>query len=370
MDVLYVVNKDQVVIIPGEHGDVDMEIFRVEWKGNQYTAGDLSELFANKLDQTLRAEPPEGMKHNGYAAPRYSGIRVSGPAVTVLFRTATDIGPMKKGSMVSLDITLALPCSHLPWDQKEKMDAIDVWFTNYITSTNDKPIDAVEPHVIPCRITKIWKPTSAHIEANVLHELERHCALKKTHILLKCLMKKVDKFNCEHRLFHAELKESPARSQLIKLIECGKHLEENDRVNHCMRHGYILLSPDETDKHNELKKKSISINAAYAKQILFQRATREDYKPGCADQTRALTLMKEIVAEIANPETLHINNHIHHSFPPICKFSVREILSSQFHELASNLLHLYDKLISSISTLVSIDMFKKSSFALIKARRS
>ncbi len=133
VDILYVLNKGQVVIIPGKHGEVDIETFRVEWQRSKYTASELSELFANELDQALRTEPPEGMEHNGYAAPRYSGIRVSGPAVTVLFRTATDIGPMKKGSMVSLDITLALPYSYLPWDQRQKMDAIDVWFTKYIT---------------------------------------------------------------------------------------------------------------------------------------------------------------------------------------------------------------------------------------------
>ncbi len=256
--------------------------------------------------------------------------------------------------MVSLDITLALPCSYLPWDQKEKMDAIDVWFTKYITSTNDKPIDAAEPHVIPCRVRKIWKPTTAHTEANVLHELERNCALKRAHILLKCLIKKVDTFNCEHKLYHTELDENMARSQLITLIENCGHPANTHQVNRRMRYGHMFLSPEETEKHNELKKKSISINAAAAKQILFQRATEEDYTPGCADQTRVLTLMKEVVAEFANPGTLRINNHIHHSFPPIWKFSVREILSSKFVELASSLLHQYDKLSSSISTLVSI----------------
>ncbi len=138
VDILYVLNKGQVTILPGEHGEDGIDYIRVEWKGRKYTASELSELFANELDHVLRAQPPHDMEHNGYVAPRYSGIRVSGPAVTVLFRTATDIGPMKKGSMVSLDITLALPFSYLPCDQKEKMDAIDVWLTKYITSTKDK----------------------------------------------------------------------------------------------------------------------------------------------------------------------------------------------------------------------------------------
>ncbi len=72
VDILYVLNKDQVVIIPGEQ--VDAETFRVAWKGSEYTASEFSELFANELDQALHlhTEPPQGMEHNGYAAPRYS----------------------------------------------------------------------------------------------------------------------------------------------------------------------------------------------------------------------------------------------------------------------------------------------------------
>ncbi len=189
-----------------------------------------------------------------------------------------------------------------------------------------------------------------------MHELERHCALKRAHILLKCLMKKVDKFNWEHRVFDVELDENMARSQVGKLIDNSEQLENTDQVNRCMRYGHIFLSPDEMEKHGELKKKNISINAAAAKQILFQKATEEDYTPGYTDQSRALTLMKAAIADITETRNLLIDNHIHHSFPPIYKVSVRETLSDKFGELASTLLCQYDKLSSSISTLVSINV--------------
>ena len=354
VDTLYILNKDQLTILPGEHGEVDMENFRVKWKGGEYSASELAELFANALDEALRTDSPKGMEHNGYAAPRYSGIRASGPAVTVLFRTATNIGPMEMKRMVSLDITLALPYSYIQSDQQAVMDGIDAWSSKYITSTNDKPIDAVEPHVIPCRVRKGWKPTTAHVEANVLHELDRHCAMKKAHTLLKCLMKKVDTFNHTHRLFHVDVDESTPHLQLTKLIEQSVCLDDIDQVNRCMRYGYILLSPEERDKHNELKKKNISVNAAAAKQILFHNATEEDYKPGCADQSRALTLMKMVIADIAETHSLFVDNHIHHSFPPICKLSVQETLGGKFVELANAILGQYDTLGSSISMLVSI----------------
>ncbi len=169
-------------------------------------------------------------------------------------------------------------------------------------------------------------------------------------------MKKVDEFNWEHRVFDAQMDENMARSQLRKLIDNSEQLENIDQVNQCMRYGHIFLSPDEMDKHSELKKKNISINAAAAKQMLFQKATEEDYKPGCADQSRTLTLMKRAIAGIAETRDLLIDNHIHHSFPPICKVSVRETLSDKFVELASTLVCQYGKLSSSMSALVNINV--------------
>ncbi len=109
-DAIYILDKDKVSIFPGENGEVNIENFHVKWKGVEYCP---IELFAISIDLALQAEPPEGMEHNGYAALRYCGIRVGGPGVTVLFQTATDIGSMKKGSMVSVGIMLIMLGSHL-----------------------------------------------------------------------------------------------------------------------------------------------------------------------------------------------------------------------------------------------------------------
>ena len=372
VDTLYVLNKGQVAIIPGEHGEVDVERFRVEWNGSTYTARGLNELFANELDRALRNEPPEGMEHSGYAAPRYSGIRVSGPAVTVLFRTATDVGLMEKGSMVSLDITLALPLSYLQADQQVKAIAVDIekWFERYIIATNDAPIDAVEPHVIPCHVQRKWKPTSAHIESNALHELRKECALKRAHTLLKCLIRKVGKFNLEHRLFQVESDENEVHSTLINMIEAiavDMDIYDTDQVNRCMRYGYILLSSGERDRYSELKKKQISINVAAAKQIIFHEAEIEDFTPGCIGGSRALILIGKVLNEISKGKTSYITNCISQFFPPICKLSVREIPTRNIDELARNLLCQYDILRSAISEIVSPGISSDKKYNYIKS---
>ncbi len=355
VDTLYVLNRDQVTIVH-DNSDGDEHFLYVKWNGNTYTAGKFSELFADKLNKALSTEPPESMEHNGYASPRYSGIRMSGPAVTVLFRTATDIGPILKGSMVSLDITLALPWSCLASNQKERINGMRKWFKDHISSTNNRPIEAGKPHFIACLVNKekVWKATSAHMEANALHGLEPQCALTKAHRRLKCLLKKMDTFNSEHNLLESDFDENEARSTLIRMIT---DLVDIENVNRCMRHGYIFLSPSERKELGELEKKNISFNATAAKQILFQKATQDDYKPGSVDNLRAQALMKKVLVELANEGSLYIKNQIHDSFPLICKFSVLDTLSGKFDELASNLLFQCNILASASYSDVSIGMF-------------
>ncbi len=343
VDTLYVLNKDQVTIVPGEG---DLYNFRVRWNGIEYSPSELNEQFEKAVDCALRTKPPENMQYNGYKAPHFSGIRVNGPAVTVLFRTAADVGRMEKGSMVSLDITLAIPFSYLPLEPL--LDHVS-WCTQYIVATNvHQPIDVKGPHVIPCRITGGLKSTTAVIEADTLHELEKHCPTKRAHILLKCLMRKVDKFNSEYDVFQIETNENEFHSTLIA------HISSGGNINQSMRYGHIWLQPMERKQLSELPQKDISLNAAAAKQILFKKAKNEDFKPGCVDHSRALGLMREVITEIVQRESMFISNHIIKSFPRISKFSVRETLAENIEELAVNLLCEYDILSTCTFTHVSI----------------
>ncbi len=349
VDTLYVLNKDQVTIIPDEENAFN---FRVRWNENVYSPCQLNEQFEKALDSALCTKAPEGMEYNGYKTPRYSGTRVNGPAVTVLFRTAKEVGRMERGSMVSLDITLAIPFSHLPSQHQHTVTDVESWYRQYIIFTNtSQPIDVKEPHVIPCRIKGAWKPTTAHIEAEALHELQQECSVKRAHVLLKCLMRKVDKFNDEHEMFQVE---EAVNDVHTKLMEDMSKLYDQTDMDQCMRYGYIWLSPRERRQFNELQKKAISINAAAAKQILLMKAQEEDFKPGCADRSRALCLMREVLTDVTKRGSMFITNHIMKSFPPIFKFSVRETLAEKLEELGTNLLCQYDILCSSIFTHVSI----------------
>ncbi len=231
----------------------------VVWKETQYSARELNREFADQLERALKCDPLDGLEHNGYAAPRFSGVRVSGPAVTVLFRTSQQIGNMRPGSFLSVDITLAVPfsCAEGPASTKECLNKIDCWIQNTISRNPTKPIDLPQkPHFIACNVKGVLRLTTAHLEAETFHELEEHSAIKRAYILLKCLNKKMDKWNFRDDFFQTEPTSTELRDNLMKQLCCRQY---DDNMNRCMRYGYVFLSPTERKDYNELPTKIISI---------------------------------------------------------------------------------------------------------------
>ena len=350
VDTLYVLDPSHVTVA---NDDTDMNNARVSYSGKEYSVRQLNTMFADALEKALEGEPPIGMEHNGFAAPEFSGVRISGPAVTVLYRTADQFGPIQKGTMVSLDITLAIPFKNndVLTEIGQKIDAI-------ISVTDCKPIDPPRtPHLIPYSVTGTWKTTTAYIEANVLHELEGHIPLKRAHLLLKCLQRKVEQFTSAYKLFEVDPpQETRYNSRHIELVR-----QLSDLVRHgnssitrqCMKFGYILMTPVERQHHNELDKKNISINNAATKHLLFHKATPEDYKPQLLNEHPTLELMKAVILEFAMQDSYFVQHFFHHRFPSICKFSAREILGDHIHQMVTKLRKLYYVLHNALSKQVS-----------------
>ncbi len=146
VDTLFVLDPKQVTIskyFPGTRN------VRDTYNGNEYSAGQLNTMFADAVELALEGYPPVGMEHN--AAPEFSGVRMGGPAVTVLYRTTAECGPIQKGTMVSLDIILAMPFKKTEWDV---MIEINWKIDRIISRTDNKRMDPPRtPHLIPYAVT-------------------------------------------------------------------------------------------------------------------------------------------------------------------------------------------------------------------------
>ncbi len=193
VDTLFVLDPYHISAVPGAHDGPDIYKFLIMCDGKEYNAQQLNEMFGIALLNALDSDPPSDMEHNGYAAPHFSGIRANGPAWTVLLRTGKDIVPMQKGSMVSVDVTLALPFSCVKGIPEfahalDMLDGISLWTDRIVEANTTKPLELPkEPHLISCPVKGCWKPTTAHIEANALHKLEGQASVKRAYLLLKCL---------------------------------------------------------------------------------------------------------------------------------------------------------------------------------------
>ncbi len=350
VDTLFVLDPRQVTVI---HNDTDILNVRVSYNGNEYSVCQLSKSFANALEKALEGDPPEGMEHNGFAAPEFSGVRMSGPAVTVLYRTAAQCGPIEQGTMVSLDITLAVP-----FKQTDVLMEIGRKIDYIISATDSKPIDPPRmPHLIPYAVTGKWKPSTAHLEAKVLHELDGHTPLKRAHLLLKCLQRKVDKFSSAYKLFDVdpqeENRQSVKNSRLALYLTTLLRNGSISRARQCMKYGYVLLTPMERKQHNELEKNNISSNNAAIKHLIFHEARPEHYIPQLSNEQSTLELMKAVILEFARQDSYFVQHFFHPNFPAICKFSARENLDEKVCEMATKLRQMYDVLHCSFSGEVS-----------------
>ncbi len=128
VDKLFILDPTQVIII---HADTDFQTVCVIYNGNEYSVCQLIRSFAKALEKALEGDTPVGMQHNGFAASDFGGVRISGPAVTVLYGTKTQCGSIQKGTMVSVDTTLAVPfkkadiLTEIGWKIDEIISVVD-----------------------------------------------------------------------------------------------------------------------------------------------------------------------------------------------------------------------------------------------------
>ena len=349
---MFVLDDKEITIHYEGEGAYD---FSIDWKGDKYNARQLNQEFANQLEGVLKCDPPDELKHNGYAAPRFSGVRISGPAVTVLYQTSQQIDNIQKGSMVSVDITLALPFSCIKQEERLKtVNHIKSWADDVIAVNPNIPIDIPdEPHIISGHVEGSWKPSTALIEVDTFHAIDTESPIRRTYLLLKCLNRKVEKWNSKNDTFRVSLKETnlscKLKDHLLRVSRGG----DIEHLNQCMRHGYVLLSPTERDEHKELPAKVISINTAAVKHILLNISERSDFNRQGLNSKRVLKLMVEALHELARKDSFLIRNGIHPGFPSICKLSACVGIADDTGVLADRLLTLYQTLSRAVITDVS-----------------
>ncbi len=168
IDLLFVLEKNQIE---------RLQDGTMRWENKEYTIREFRRFFDDCLDEVLCSKAPDDFDHGGYASPQYSGVRMNGPASTILLTKST--------FTTSVDIT---PC--FPVECPE----VEAWIKRLVLKCDNRPLPTnLKPHLVACAVEEKWQISTAHIEAQLLHEVWGS-VLQQAQIRNKVLLHKVDAF--------------------------------------------------------------------------------------------------------------------------------------------------------------------------------
>ncbi len=344
VDLLFVLSKKQVKVV-----ETDRTV-SVKWCDNMYKPHELVEHFADSLESVLSSAQPNNLQHGGYAAPEFSGVRLCGPAVTVLYKTIGNESTQGQEASedivnMSVDITLAVPLSCL--ECAGNLDsALGGWKEKKLQQVNEPISCCLDLHAVPNTASDRWQLSSALFESELLNQLGSESTVRKAYLLLKALLHRIDKKALEENIFgigEVEMKENSRKLCDRLLANIAERSFSTDHLNRCMRYGHTLLPKDQSVLHGELEKEHVSINKAASKHILLDEAQPGDFEVKHIKSEQVFWLMKQVIEKLVTPDIFvkhalqeHLVGHNLHS-PEICKFSFRKFMVCRCEELAVKL---------------------------------
>ncbi len=355
IDLLFVLSKKQIEIIEND------TTVNVKWCDKVYRPRDLVEEFADSLESVLSGAQPKHLEHGGYTAPDFSGVRLSGPAVTVLYR-AQGRDANEKGTSISVDITLAVPLTYLECAGALDLE-VEEWKKKKLQQVNELISCCLDLHAVPNTASDRWQISSALFESELLNQLESESTVRKAYLLLKALLQRIDKKVLEENIFGIKDMEMGERTRELcdkLLAKIDKRSLCRDQLNRCMRYGHTLLPKDKSVLHGELEKEHVSINKAASKHILLDKARPNDFEVKHLKSEQVFWLMKQVIKQLVTPEVfvnhalqqLLVDHNLHS--PEICKFSFRKFWVCKCEALAVKLQSCYRMALEHCLSKVSI----------------
>ncbi len=332
MDCLYVIDHTPVELKatenPGE--------YKVLFEGDELNPRHVNVEFADYLDPIVKEmQLPSNIRHSGYAAPSFSGVRFNGPAVTSLFEYRLN---EDNSFEISLDLTLAFPVDQDHEAAKDLCQRVQEKIAHIARENVSKQISTTQVHVVPNLVKKVWQLSTAYLEANILRDLPVDGSVNTALHNSKGLTHQLGEVKPEQRLLHlqtsTQVEDGGSRiMQDIMAYQAMEEPTEEDRqeLNQRMRYEHIYLSSEERTQLGETSKSAISINSAAVKHIILEKAFS---RPGSFSSDGAVTsdeLMRDVFRELSDTSSASVP----HAFltTPISKFSLLPSLASVKYEM-------------------------------------
>ena len=231
----------------------------------------IREEFAEAYSRVVsQLDVPQPLKHGGFLAPCYSGLRYNGPAATSQFLTSDS-------SLLTWDITptFCLPRTHGVYGEVRKL------VQPILTENSDKLFGETDIHLIPDAGANLWRLSTAQLETEILRELLSSIApLKQALSYCKVLSSQLKKWNCEHLRCRAFQGTDLSLSILRELEKNGESQPEyqwnakSESLSKKLRYAHIWIPPEKRTCYSEDEKGYVSINTAAIKHILLAAALK------------------------------------------------------------------------------------------------
>ncbi len=345
-DSLYVLDADITVENTSKEG-----AYRIFWgqknQNCEIKPRGIREQFAKGYEEVISKVPlPDCLRHAGYRASGYSGLRYNGPAATSQFLT-------KDNSLLTWDMTPAfrLDKGHITYQEVRNIiqPALEV---NSETMFGDMGI-----HLIPDANDDIWRLSTAQLEADLLRELIPILApMRQTLSASKALAREVKIWNVKNLTPPVCLTGGlDIVGELAAYLE-SQEKELGERLNQELRYAHIWIPPEKRRQYHEDEKPHVSINTAAIKHILLAAALKN---PAAFAGKEDKELVRELMILVFNTLGDPTQFSSPHAFLKDVKIPHVSVLSSQ----ASNKMALALSIKEQCRFLVSGAMTKVSQIA-------
>ena len=332
MDCLYVIDQTPVELKATDN----LGEYKVFFQGEELNPRHANVDFADYIEPIAKdIKLPPNIRHSGYAAPFFSGVRFNGPAVTSLFEYKSNQG---ESFEISLDLTLAFPVDQDHDAAKDLCQRVQEKIAHIARENVSKQISTTQVHVVPNLVKEVWQLSTAFLEANILRDLPVKGSVNTALHNCKGLTHQLGEAKPQQRLLHlqssTQLEDGGSRiRQDIMAYRSMKEptVEDRRELNHQMRYEHIYLSSEERKQLGETSKSAISINSAAVKHIILDKAFD---RPGSFSADGAMTsdeLMRDVFRELSDASSASVP----HAFltTPISKFSLLPSLASVKYDM-------------------------------------
>ena len=248
----------------------------VSHNGTPLSSAEIFQQFSDNICEIVKELPDsdlDNVGHGGFANPRFSGIRINAPAVTLLFMwKAID------AYLLSVDIAVGIRISdHEHNNVLGEQNNVNRVLLKYIERDNPWfTVDKIFHLVAAISPSVSWNITASCFESNVVSALPAECPFKQairiTKIICHDVVDQIWSYKLDGKTLGYPFRDLNATEEVNGHINVTLDAEQLETLTHCMAYVHIIQPYEDAVKRNEIPIREVTLNSFAIKQLAFKKA--------------------------------------------------------------------------------------------------